>query len=64
MTLAAMARNINMITAYLDIDLVTIHIEGKLNVIADTLSRSMLNVKLSDCRFQSPFDTIIPQGSS
>ena len=38
MTLAAMVRNINMITAHLDIDLITEHIEGKLNVIADTLS--------------------------
>ena len=43
MTLAAMARNINMITAHLDIDLITVHIEGKLNVIADTLSRLPIN---------------------
>ena len=43
MTLAAMARNINMITAHQDIDLITVHIEGKLNVAADTLSRLSIN---------------------
>ena len=43
MTLATMACNINTITAHLDIDLVTVHIEGKLNVIADTLSRLSIN---------------------
>ena len=46
MTLAAMAHNINMITAQLDIDLITVHIEGKLNVIADTLSRHSINPSL------------------
>ena len=43
MTLAAMARNINMITAHRDIDLITVHIKGKLNVVADTLSRLSIN---------------------
>ena len=43
MTLAAMARNSNMITAHLDIDLIKVHIEGKLNVIADTLSTLSIN---------------------
>ena len=50
MTLAAIAHNINMVTAHLDIDLITVHIEGKLNVIANTLSRlfkSKSNVKNS-----------------
>ena len=43
MTLAAMARNINMITAHLDIDLITVNIEDKLNVVAGTLSRLSIN---------------------
>ena len=43
MTLAAIARNINMITAFRDIELITVHIEGKLNVVADTLSRLSIN---------------------
>ena len=46
MTLAAMARNISMAIAYWDIELVTVHIEGKLNVIADTLSRLSINLNL------------------
>ena len=35
-TLVAIARNISMITAFKDIELITVHIEGKLNVVADT----------------------------
>ena len=46
MTLAAIARNISMITAFRDIDLITVHIEGKLNIIADTLSRLSINPAL------------------
>ena len=46
MTLAAMTHIINMTTAYLDIDLITVHIEGKLNAIADTLSRLSINPSL------------------
>ena len=46
MTLAAIARNINMITAFKDIELLTVHIEGKLNVVADTLSRLSINPDL------------------
>ena len=46
MTLAAISRNISMITAYLDIELITVYIEEKLNVIADTLSRLSINSSL------------------
>ena len=46
MTLAAIARNINMITAFNDIELITVHIQGKLNIIADTLSRLSISPAL------------------
>ena len=46
MTLAAMAWNISMTTAHLDLELITVHFEGKLNVIADTLSRLFINPSL------------------
>ena len=46
MTLAAIARNISMAIAYWDIELVTVHIEGKLNVITDTLSKLSINPNL------------------
>ena len=46
MTLAAIACNISMATAELDIDLDTVHIHGKLNIIADVLSRLSINPNL------------------
>ena len=46
MTLAAMARNISMTIAFKDIELITVHIEGKRNVVADALSRLSLNPAL------------------
>ena len=39
LTLAAMARNITMEVAKLDINLCTAHFAGKINVVADCLSR-------------------------
>ena len=39
MTLAAIARNIRMLTAQMDVEIKTLHIPGKENIIADTLSR-------------------------
>ena len=39
LTLAAMARDITMEVAKLDINLRTVHIAGKINVVADCLSR-------------------------
>ena len=39
LTLAAIARNIFMLTAQLNLNITTLHIPGKCNVIADTLSR-------------------------
>ena len=39
LTLAAMARNITMEVAKLDINLRTVHIAGKTNIVADCLSR-------------------------
>ena len=39
LTLAAIARNIFMLTAQLNLDMVTLHILGKRNIVADTLSR-------------------------
>ena len=39
MTLAAIARNICMLTAQQDLEIKTLHIPGKENILADTLSR-------------------------
>ena len=39
LTLAAIARNIFMLTAQLNLDIVTLHILGKRNIVADILSR-------------------------
>ena len=39
MTLAAIARNISMLTARFDLETRTMHIQGKKNIVADILSR-------------------------
>ena len=45
LTLAAICRNILMECARFDIDLHTVHIQGKRNVVADALSQLSLNPK-------------------
>ena len=48
LTLAAIARNITMEIAKNDINLHTVHIPGKLNVVADCLSRWSLGPQYRD----------------
>ena len=56
MTLAAMARNISMLLAKLDIDLIALHILGKDNPIADSLSRWAMG-----SMFQDRFKQLVKQ---
>ena len=59
MTLPAMASNFNMAIAKLDIDLETVHIQGKLNIVADTLSRLSISLNLINKLYQIFNSTLV-----